>query len=331
MISEYLIEKFIHYLRNQRGYSEHTVRNYRMDLQQFFEFYRNYKTLNKEEGLRDNLGIEYDTIREFLGGLYGKYKRTTIARKLSSIRSFFSYLERNDLVESNPAGDISSPKQGKYIPAYLPVDDMFRLLDVPDKDKPLGLRDLAILELLYSTGIRVAELVGLNISDIDFNQQLIKVVGKGNKERIVPVGQYALRAIRNYLEAVLFLRKKGVKKSGNTPLFLNYRGGRLTTRSISSIIKKYVTECGLMDEITPHSLRHTFATHLLDGGADLRSVQELLGHVSLSTTQKYTHVSVEQLIRIYESCHPRARSKQGKLKTPRNGRSSSESKTTFSD
>ncbi|MBN2061928.1 MAG: tyrosine recombinase XerC [Deltaproteobacteria bacterium] len=306
MITNDLIEKFIDYLKIQRGYSEHTARNYRADLRQFSEFCRNYNVLNKKDIPGEDMGVEYNTIREFLGGLYGRYKRTTIARKLSSIRSFFFFLERNNLLMSNPASDISSPRQGKYIPAYLPVDDMFRLLECPDRDKPLGLRDLAILELLYSSGIRVAELVGLNVSDIDFDQQLIKVMGKGKKERIVPVGRYALKAINNYLESVLFLRKKtDTKIAGNIPLFINYRGGRLTTRSVSSIIKKYVLECGLMNEITPHSLRHTFATHLLDGGADLRSVQELLGHVSLSTTQKYTHVSLDKLMEVYDRAHPR--------------------------
>lgn len=308
MIPEYLIEKFIDYLKNQRGYSDHTARNYRADLLQFSEFCRNYKDLGKKDAPESEnlLQADYNTIREFLGCLYGGYKRTTIARKLSSIRSFFFFLERNNLVKSNPAGDISAPRQAAYIPAYLPVDDMFRLLEGPDKGKPLGLRDLAILELLYSTGIRVSELAGLNISDLDSDQQLVKVMGKGKKERIVPVGRYALKAINDYLEAVIYLREKGnVTKPANDPLFINYRGRRLTTRSVSSIIKKYVTECGLMNEITPHSLRHTFATHMLDGGADLRSVQELLGHVSLSTTQKYTHVSLDKLMEVYDRAHPR--------------------------
>ena len=244
-------------------------------------------------------------IREYLGSLYSRYKRTTIARKLSALRSFFSFLERKGLFRGNSAADISTPRQEKHIPTYLPVDEMFRLLEGPDREKPLGLRDLAILEVLYSCGIRVAELAGLNLSSIDFNQRLVKVLGKGNKERIVPIGRQALKAVEDYIEATLLLRKKIQGDIEDGPLFLNYRGGRLTTRSIGRIIKRYGRECGLMTEITPHSLRHTFATHLLDGGADLRSVQELLGHVSLSTTQKYTHVSLDRLMEVYDKAHPR--------------------------
>jgi integrase/recombinase XerC len=198
------------------------------------------------------------------------------------------------------------PKQGKYIPNHLPVDEMFRLLDGPDREKPLGLRDLAILETLYSCGIRVSELSGLNVSSIDFDQHLVRVLGKGSKERIVPIGKKALQAIEDYIELTGPLRKKSGKSVEDTSLFLNSRGGRLTARSIERMVKKYANGCSLMTEVTPHSLRHTFATHLLDGGADLRSVQELLGHVSLSTTQKYTHVSLERLMQVYDKAHPRS-------------------------
>jgi integrase/recombinase XerC len=250
--------------------------------------------------------LDFLVIREYLGKLYHCYKRTTIARKLSTIRSFFHFLEQKGLIKGNPAADISTPKQGKYIPSHLPVDEMFRLLDGPDKEKPLGLRDLAILEALYSSGIRVSELSGLNESSMDFGQRLVRVVGKGNKERIVPIGKKALRVIEVYMEATDSLRKKSARDFVDMPLFLNYRGGRLTTRSIERIVKKYANRCGLMTEVTPHSLRHTFATHLLDGGADLRSVQELLGHVSLSTTQKYTHVSLDRLMKVYDKAHPRS-------------------------
>lgn len=302
-----VIDKFIEYIRSQRGYSDHTIRNYGSDLRQFLDF------LNEKSGLagKDNplveIGdIDFLVIREYLGSMYGDYKRTTIARKLSAIRSFFHFLERNGLGKGNPAADISTPKQEKYIPEYLPVDEMFKLIQGPDKERPLGLRDLAIIEVLYSCGIRVAELAGLNISDIDFEQRLVRVLGKGNKERIVPIGRKALKAVKEYIGAVLPLRRKSREVNAETtPLFINYRGGRLSTRSIGSIIKRYVKECGLMTKITPHSLRHTFATHLLDGGADLRSVQELLGHVSLSTTQKYTHVSLDRLMEVYDKAHPR--------------------------
>ena len=302
-----LTVSFIDYLRSQKGYSDHTIKNYQVDLEHFLNFLADKeKSAGKKETTPELESIDFLVIREYLGRLYGRYKRTTIARKLSAIRSFFYYLERKGLIQSNPAADISSPKRGKYIPTHLPVDEMFRLLEGPDRSKPLGSRDLAILEMLYSCGIRVSELSGLNLSSIDFDQRLVKVVGKGNKERIVPFGRKALRAIEDYIEATRPLREKARKDPQDAPLFINFRGGRLTTRSIGRIVKKYATQCGLMTEITPHSLRHTFATHLLDGGADLRSVQELLGHASLSTTQKYTHVSLEKLMEVYDKAHPRS-------------------------
>jgi integrase/recombinase XerC len=302
-----LTVSFINYLRSQKGYSDHTVKNYQVDLAHFLDFLANKeRSAGKKETSPELESIDFLVIREYLGRLYGRYKRTTIARKLSAIRSFFYYLEREGLIQSNPAADISSPKRGKYIPTHLPVDEMFRLLEGPDRAKPLGMRDLAILEMLYSCGIRVSELSGLNLLSIDFDQRLVKVVGKGNKERIVPVGRKALRAIEDYIEATLSLREKAQRDPQDAPLFINFRGGRLTTRSIGRIVKKYASQCGLMTEITPHSLRHTFATHLLDGGADLRSVQELLGHASLSTTQKYTHVSLEKLMEVYDKAHPRS-------------------------
>lgn len=300
-----LTEKFISYLESQKAYSANTVKSYRNDLNQFLGFLANRDTEKEgEEAPVKGDHIDYLILREYLGSLYGRHKRTTIARKLSALRSFFHFLENNGLIWSNPAADISTPKQGKYIPTYLPVDDMFRLLEGPDKKKPLGLRDLAVLEVLYSCGIRVAELVGLNLSSIDFEQRLVKVIGKGNKERVVPIGRQALQAIMMYKEATHSLRKNR-REDRDQPLFINYRGSRLSTRSIRTIVKKYTRGCGLMSEVTPHSLRHTFATHLLDGGADLRSVQELLGHVSLSTTQKYTHVSLDKLMEVYDKAHPR--------------------------
>jgi integrase/recombinase XerC len=299
------IEKFIHSLATEKGYSEHTVRNYRIDLSQFLDFVREKQALEAEEALL--AGIDFRLIREYFGRLFGRYTRTTIARKLSALRSFFAFLEKRGISQGNPAADVSTPKQEKTLPTYLPVDDMFRLLERPDRGKPLGLRDLAMLEVLYSCGIRVSELSGLNLSSVDFDQRLVRVVGKGNKERIVPIGREALKALQAYLDASVSVRKKAGIDSWNSPLFLNYRGGRLSPRSISKIVKKYGREGGLMQDITPHSLRHTFATHLLDGGADLRSVQELLGHVSLSTTQKYTHVSLDKLMEIYDKAHPRSK------------------------
>ena len=301
-----LIKRFIEYLKSQKGYSDHTVRSYKTDLEQFLDFLTaKERALGKEAASPDLKSIDFKVVREYVGLLFSHSKRTTIARKLSAIRSFFNFLEKGGLSENNPAADISAPKLGKYIPTYLPVDEMFRLLDGPDRQKTLGLRDLAILEVLYSCGIRVSEMAGLDLSSIDFDQHLVKVLGKGNKERIVPVGLQALKAVQDYVEATLSIREKMWGGSREGPLFLNFRGGRLTTRSIHKIVKRYGMESGLLMGISPHSLRHTFATHLLDGGADLRSVQELLGHASLSTTQKYTHVSLDRLMEVYDKAHPR--------------------------
>lgn len=302
-----LMEAFIDYLRNQKGYSKHTVRNYHIDLKQFLDFLgaREELTAGEHTGLKPE-AVNPLIIREYLGSLYGRLSRTTIARKLSAVRSFFLFLEKRNLRTGNPAVDISTPKLEKYLPIYLPVDDVFRLLESREQKKPLDLRNLAILEVLYSCGIRASELEGLNLSSIDFDERLMSVIGKGNKERIVPIGRKALETVRNYLVAIQNLRKKTGGLSQDAPLFLNFRGGRLSTRSIGRILKKYAIASGLSPEISPHSMRHSFATHLLDGGADLRSVQELLGHKNLSTTQKYTHVSLGRLMEVYDKTHPRS-------------------------
>jgi integrase/recombinase XerC len=301
------ITLFLAYLRDEKGYSKHTIRNYRVDLAQFSSFLmtESVRSRNEKHGVICIEGIDGPAIRKYVGGLYGKLKRSTIARKLSAVRSFFLFLEREAFININPAVEVQSPKLGKYIPHYLPVDDIFRLMELPDREKPLGLRDLAILEVLYSCGIRVAELAGMNVNSIDDDQRLVKVTGKGNQERLVPIGRQALRAVSAYLAATGETRKKIALEGRGDPLFINFRGGRLTTRSIGRIVKQYVRAGGLMEEISPHSMRHTFATHLLDGGADLRSVQELLGHKSLATTQKYTHVSIDRLMEVYDKAHPR--------------------------
>jgi len=302
------IELFIAFLRDQKGYSQHTIRNYLTDLGQFSEFLASIRYLSHTESTGDCEveAIDPLIIRKYVGSLYGRLRRTSIARKLSAVRSFFLFLEKQGLNMGNPAADIATPKLEKYVPTYLPVDDVFRLLERPDRKKPLGLRDLALLEVLYSCGIRAGELEGLNISSIDFDEGLIKVIGKGNRERIVPIGRQALIALREYLDATQYLRKRSEGLLKNSALFINFRGGRLSTRSIGRVVKKYVKETDLTFEISPHSMRHTFATHMLDGGADLRSVQELLGHTSLSTTQKYTHVSLDRLMEVYDKAHPRS-------------------------
>jgi integrase/recombinase XerC len=299
-----LIHSYIEYIGAEKGYSGHTIRNYKSDLRQFSKF-----VVAKKVVAKGDPGIElvdYNLIRSYLGQLFNTCKRTTIARKLSTLKSFFSYLELRGLTSINPAVDIMTPKQEKRIPTYLPIDDMFSLLEQPDREKELGLRDLAILELLYSSGLRVSELVTLDIEKLDLTSRLVRVSGKGGKERLLPVGRKATVVIKEYLENTEKARKKAGYSTMYGPLFLNYRGGRLSVRSVDRLVKRYSRQCGITAEISPHSIRHTFATHLLDGGADLRSIQELLGHVNLSTTQKYTHVSIDKLMEVYDKSHPRS-------------------------
>ena len=239
-------------------------------------------------------------LRRYLAQLHKKNRKSTIARKLSAIRTFFRYLVREGLLAANPGDLVSTPRQEKYLPTTLSVDETFTLIDSINKPDRLSLRDRAILELLYSCGLRISELTGLDVGGVDFGQELVRVIGKGDKERIVPVGQHALNALRSYLE------ERGVP-GDQEPMFLNRLGGRLTPRSIHRHLKKHLLLAGLLKNATPHALRHSFATHLLDGGADLRAIQELLGHASLSTTQKYTQVSVDHLTSVYDKAHPRSK------------------------
>ena len=303
------VERFLGHLRDQRGYSWHTVRSYRKDLEQFVEFLADRGTVDRQAGASIFFSqVGPVLLRQYVARLHGFCGHPTISRKLSALRSFFKFMESEGIVGNNPAKEVATPKARHKLPAYLTVDQVFGLLDQPDTKKPLGLRDLAVLETLYSCGLRASELHLLDIADVDFNERLVRVMGKGNKERLVPIGMQALQAIRAYLEATENLRKKannGLPNSG--PLFINYRGGRLSTRSIGRIIKRYANHAGLSPEVSPHAIRHSFASHLLDGGADLRSVQELLGHESLSTTQKYTHVTLDRLMAVYDQTHPRSK------------------------
>jgi len=298
------ISAFITYIKTEKGYSEHTLRNYESDLRQFSRFVAAKRATSEcDQGI--DLA-DYALVRSYLGELFNRCRRTTIARKLSALKSFFKYLELRGFTERNPAAEIFTPKQEHYIPTYLPIDDMFALLEKPDNEKALGMRDRAILELLYSSGLRVGELVGLGVENLDLNSRLVRVSGKGGKERLIPIGRKAITAIRQYLEHTDETRKKAGYRKDTGPLFLNYRGSRLSARNVHRMVKKYSRECGITMEISPHSIRHTFATHLLDGGADLRSIQELLGHANLSSTQKYTHVSIDKLMEIYDKSHPRS-------------------------
>jgi integrase/recombinase XerC len=301
------IENFSEHLRIDRNASEHTVRSYITDLHHFREFLL-------DQGLHlDRSGkevcvekIDHLAIRSFLSHLYRSRKKSTLARKLAAQRSFFRYLVGEGILAQNPAEIISTPKQGKALPNFLPVDEVFALLEAPEKS-PWGKRDRAILETLYSCGIRVSELVGLSDGDVDQGLGVVRVYGKGRKERVVPIGGKALTALQEYLPQ----RDRVLAETGQThsrvPLFINRRGGRLTSRSVARILQKHLLRCGLLRKVGPHALRHSFATHLLDAGADLRGIQEMLGHVSLSTTQRYTHVSVDKLMEVYDRAHPRAK------------------------
>jgi integrase/recombinase XerC len=299
---EDLASDFIESLATEKGFSENTCRGYRNDIKGFLKY------LDANHHRRGNAPLQIDcvdhlTIRGYLGYLHKQNKKTTIARKLSALRSFFNFLVRRGVTEDNPAESILTPKQEKIIPTYLPVDEMFRLLDSIDTGRMLDSRNRAIFETLYSCGIRVSELVGLNTMDVDERQALIRVSGKGGKERIVPIGKKALAEIKRYRQ--LLNEKCGIPEKRDGPLFLNKNKGRLTARSVARVLDKLVLACGLLIPVSPHTLRHTFATHMLDAGADLRIVQELLGHKSLSTTQKYTHVSIDRLMETYDRAHPR--------------------------
>lgn len=285
------IDKFINYLKIEKNAAQHTITNYTIDLKSFYTFLQD----------KDVSAVDHLMLRRFLADMRAKvYSKRTIARKLASLRSFFKFLYREGYIKSNPVTAISSPKLDKKLPKFLDVAKVTKLILAPDIKTDSGLRDRAILETLYSTGIRVSELVGLDSSDVDFISGVIKVFGKGSKERIVPIGDEAIAAIRKYLDR----RPKRVKDKD--AVFLNSRGGRLTDRSVRRVIDKYIHVCSIEEKISPHSLRHSFATHLLDRGADLRSVQELLGHMNLSTTQIYTHVTMERLKSVYDKTHPRA-------------------------
>ncbi|VVS90874.1 tyrosine recombinase XerC [Desulfoluna spongiiphila] len=303
----YHILDFLEYLLAQKGYSPHTVRAYRTDLKGFYGFFAEFSDC-ADDATQRNARLSPDAvdvicIRGYLNRLHkeGLSKRS-VARRLSSLRSLFKFLKKRGVVETSPLETIRTPKLDKTLPAYLTVDDMFRLLDTMDDGTLLARRNIAMFELLYSSGLRVSELSGLDCPHIDFGVNSVRVLGKGNKERVVPVGKRALRAIRCYRETLEGEKKISV---GKGPLFLNKNLGRLSTRSVARTLEKTAKESGLTVPVSPHALRHSFATHMLDGGADLRGVQEMLGHVSLSTTQKYTHVSIERLTQAYDKAHPR--------------------------
>ena len=339
------IDAFSKYLSIEKNVSEHTYRNYISDLMMFKKYVaatlgkgisnfqgvipanagiqkslsdkdmdscfrrndRHTETAGEEINIKD---IDNLTVRGFLGLLSKKgEKKSSIARRLSTLRTFFKYLHREGYIETNPAKAVATPKQEKRIPSFLSVDDAFSLMELPNSADALTLRDKAALETFYSTGIRISELVGLNDADIDFNSGLVRVRGKGRKERIVPIGGKAITAIKNYLNKRQGLFKEVRSYETDSPVFVNKDGNRITTRSVARIVGKYVNMLSNVGHVSPHGLRHTFATHLLNAGADLRSIQELLGHKSLSTTQRYTHLGIDKLMEVYDKAHPRSKAK----------------------
>lgn len=286
------IDKFKKYLEVEKNSSPHTILNYITDLEDFF----------KRIGDKKLEDIDYLTVRKYMADLTGqKLAKKSIARKLSSIRSFFKCMFRDGLVKTNPVAGISTPKLDKKLPVFLDETEVIKLLGAPSGKDILSLRDKAILETLYSTGMRVSELVGMDIKSIDFITGLVKVLGKGRVERLTPIGDKALLAMREYV------KEREKCRLGNVQaFFLNKNGKRLTDRSVRRVLDKHIKNLSIKEKISPHSLRHSFATHMLNRGADLRSVQELLGHKSLQTTQIYTHVSAQRLKNVYDKAHPRA-------------------------
>ena len=300
-----LIERYIQYLQYERNASPHTIRNYRSDLLQF----RDYLARERPGTPVDIARVEAVRIRGFLGFLFAnEIKKTSIARKLAAVRAFFKFLQREGVFKDNPAALISTPKLDRTLPRIMTEEEMNTFLDrVAEAVKvggPLPQRDYAILELFYASGLRVSELVGSDLRSVNFSDSMVLVRGKGRKERIVPFGSKAKQALLAYLPP----REKLLHehRTGSPALFLNARGERLTTRSVGRLVKSYVRTFGPLIKVSPHSLRHAFASHLLSEGADLRSIQEMLGHKSLSTTQKYTQVSIQQLIDVYDKTHPKA-------------------------
>lgn len=294
------VNKYLTHIEHDRNFSSQTLRAYRNDLYQYLEFL-------KEEGCCDLGNVSRLLLRRFLAFQKKQdYSKTTIARKFVAVRSFYKFLCREGILEFNPVESIRTPKLDKKLPKFMSINETETLLIQADSNTLLGVRDSAIMETLYSAGMRVSELVGIDVADVDFFNGVVKVKGKGKKERLLPIGDHALKAIQAYIDkrgSDLSLHKM---RYDNKALFLNNRGGRLTERSVARMLEKYTRKAGMHSNISPHTFRHSFATHLLDRGADLRSVQELLGHVNLSTTQVYTHITTKRLKEVYDKAHPRA-------------------------
>jgi integrase/recombinase XerC len=310
-----VLDGFLEHLALNENASDHTVRAYESDLTQFLTFLA--QQLNRRRGEIGPHDIDRNQVRAFLGDLHKRgNSRSSAARKLAAIRAFGRFLRREGIVDGDPAALVGTPKREQRLPAHLGESEMSRLLEMPDTSQPLGRRDRAILELFYASGLRLSELVGLDVEEVNLSGRMVRVLGKGRKERIVPFNHSAEAALRAWLKDWEGLSVAGAcgsrlggresRKRPKNPLFLNYQGRRLSTRSVDRLVKKYVAACSSRFGISPHALRHSFATHLLERGADLRAIQELLGHARLSTTQRYTHVNAAQLIETYRKAHPKA-------------------------
>ena len=306
-----ILKGFLQHLR-RRDVSRHTVTAYENDVATFLKHTSQIR--QKPVDALSPADVDAFAIRAFLGELHKqRISASSSARKLSAIRTFVKFLRREDLIEDDPSSLVAAPKKPQTIPAHLTIDEMSKLLEMPDASTPLGRRDRAILELFYASGLRLSELVGLGIEDVNLSSRIVRVLGKGKKERLVPFNTSTADALRAWMKdrGATGQRAEGRGQTKHArgvtaPLFLNYRGGRLSTRSVDRLVRRYVALCGAKFGISPHALRHSFATHLLANGADLRAIQELLGHARLSTTQRYTHVNAAQLIEVYKKSHPRA-------------------------
>lgn len=323
------LKAFLQYLKLNRHLSPHTVRAYDNDVTQYLAFVASHTGKKMSQLQPGDLGM--DSVREHLGSLNTAGKaRSSVARKLSALKTFVRYLRREDVIEHDPTAMAVAPKRDQTIPVFLSEPEITRLIETPNTGDPLGRRDRAILELFYASGLRLSELVAVDLEDVNLSGRMVRVMGKGRKERLLPFNQSAHTAIRAWMNdraAILAMRRRPksgaspkratparrAKADAGDPLFINYRGTRLTDRSVDRLLRRYVAQCSTRMGISPHALRHSFATHLLQRGADLRAIQELLGHAALSTTQRYTHVNAAQLIDVYRKSHPRASASADKV------------------
>jgi integrase/recombinase XerC len=297
---EKIVRSYLEYLEIERNYSAHTILSYETDLVSLVQFLH-------QEGIDSFEHVHKESLREFISSLLdGGFSQRSIARKIASMRSFFKYLRRQKIIDGNPALVLITPKVAKRLPSFLDEESVQQLILSPDRSAPNGKRDTAILELFYSTGIRLSELIGLNISDLKQEEGLVKIRGKGRKERIVPVGRKAMIAIDDYLKGEKERPAKQIDMVGNRPLFVMKEGRRMYPQAVGRMVRKYIGMVSEIEKKSPHVLRHSFATHMLNHGADMRAVKELLGHESLSTTQVYTHVSSTRMKKVYEDAHPKA-------------------------